>query len=119
MRLFDRGTLEAKTLAVEKLWDAFERLKTVHVGLGKKQSAKLLIDVASAGNADFKNLIEDEFRKLTDIGNSFRIRHHETDKHEIIEEAHYDYLFMRCLIAMRLVLVYLDGCQSLSSESDC
>lgn len=115
-RLFDRGTLEAKALAVEKLWDAFERLKTVYADLKKEQSAELLIDAASAGNSAFREVLEEEFRKLTEIGNGFRIRHHETGQNEISEEAHYDYLFMRCLIAMRLVLIYHDRCRQSKSE---
>ena len=73
-----------------------------------------MIENASLGNEDFKDLLVKEFKELTRIGNEFRIRHHETGIHDISAEAHYDYLFTRCLIAMRLVM----PCLGIHASSD-
>jgi hypothetical protein len=81
-----------KYIAIEKLWDAFERIKTYFDGEDKSQSAKKLLTKISDGFDD-SFLFEEEFKKLTIIGNSYRIRHHETDKKEIKDPKHLTYLF--------------------------
>ena len=92
--------------AVEKLWDAFERLKTYY-GANKKQSADKLVNSMATNNEYFLQLFNDEFQVLTRIGNECRIRHHEMDKVEISEE-YYDYLFHRCISLIGLAIKYLD-----------
>ncbi|MCT0449644.1 hypothetical protein EFK69_10865 [Lactococcus lactis subsp. lactis] len=52
-------------------------------------------------------LFNNEFRALTEIGNNFRIRHHETNKIDIIDIKYYDYLFNRCMSLIALVIQYL------------
>lgn len=79
-------------MALEKLWDAFERLKTVDVFGNKKQSANALLD--NIASAEFRTFTSTEMKSLTDLGNQFMIRHHETDKHQVPEDAQ-DYLFAR------------------------
>jgi hypothetical protein len=59
--------------AVEKLWDAFERLKTYYTDLDKKHSATKITDNMSKGENAFKDLFENEFKELSTIGNNFRI----------------------------------------------
>jgi hypothetical protein len=80
--------------ALEQLWDAFERSKTILEGK-KKTGAKALVRVATEGAdpAEAK-LVEAEMRELTGIGNSFRIRHHETGVAEM-SDALVDQLFAR------------------------
>ena len=93
--------------AVEKLWDAYERLKTYYTTMNKAKSAeKIVIDMA-AGQAPYVTLFDTEFRALTKIGNDFRIRHHETDKVEITDVRYYDYFFNRCLSLIALAIQYL------------
>lgn len=89
-----------RTLALEKLWDAFERLKTVDILGNKRQSANALLDHITSG--EFRAFTETEMRSLTDLGNKFMIRHHETDKHPVPEDAQ-DYLFAR----MGALIVFL------------
>lgn len=89
-------------LATQKLWDAFERIKTYDKQLEKKESAENLVILMSKGNEDYKEILNKEFSNLTSIGNDFRIRHHETFKNDIICKEHYDYLFHRCLALLRL-----------------
>ena len=97
----------ARQYAVEKLWDAFERLKTYYSALDKKKSVKKIENDMAQGDTDFFNLVNSEFLALTTIGNSYRIRHHETDKIEITDNRYYEYLFNRCLSLLALAIQYL------------
>ena len=89
--------------ATEKIWDAFERIKTFYKQYDKKGSITKLIDIVSKNNAEYREMVEDEFTSLTKLGNDFRIRHHETNKKDICCKEHYDYLFHRCIAVLRLV----------------
>ena len=60
------------------------------------------------GHDDFVELFNTEFMILTDIGNKYRIRHHETNKIDIIDIRYYDYLFNRCLSLIALAIQYLE-----------
>ncbi len=93
--------------ATEKLWDAFERLKTYHSTMNKRDSAAKIVSDISGGQTDYYNLFDTEFKTLTTIGNNFRIRHHETDKVEITDTCYYDYFFNRCLSLMAIAIQYL------------
>jgi len=105
--LFKSNNNSDKQIAVEKLWDAFERLKTYYTTLDKKKSAEKIINEISNGNDKYKELFNEEFCRLTTIGNSFRIRHHETDRIDIIDNNYYDYFFQRCFALVDLALKYL------------
>lgn len=98
--------------ATEKIWDAFERIKTYFTQYDKKHSAEELIDVMSKNNDGYKKMLLEEFAELTKIGNDFCIRHHETDKNIICCKQHYEYLFYRCLSVLRLAVNILvkDNC---------
>ncbi|MBQ9982133.1 MAG: hypothetical protein IJP18_06165 [Oscillospiraceae bacterium] len=88
--------------ATEKIWDAFERIKTYFRNHNKRASADKVLDVISKNNAEYKVMLQEEFSALTKLGNEFRIRHHETDKKDICCNEHYDYLFNRCLSILKL-----------------
>lgn len=94
-------------IAVEKIWDALERLKTYNIGEIKKRSLEKILNEVAHNNQTFIELFNNEFRALTDIGNNFRIRHHETNKTDIIDVKYYDYLFNRCMSLIALVIQYL------------
>lgn len=96
-----------KQHAVETLWDAFERLKTYYKNLDKKTSINRIVEDISHCNNDFIKLFDEEFKQLTSIGNNYRIRHHETNKTDIIDKDYYDYLFCRCLALIKLALKFL------------
>lgn len=97
-------------IAVEKIWDAFERLKTYYSPtLDKKKSVSKIIDDISGNREPFKKLFDKEFSDLSIIGNNFRIRHHETTKVDIEDTRHYDYFYKRCLSLITTVLQYLDN----------
>ncbi|MFH0710843.1 MAG: hypothetical protein V2A75_11610 [Pseudomonadota bacterium] len=96
-----------KQIALEKLWDAFERIKTFYLseGLKKSQSAEKLVETIS--KKFDKDFIDHEFKVLTKIGNEYRIRHHEMDKLELTIE-HQNYFFFRMLTLIDLCLVFLN-----------
>lgn len=89
--------------SLEKLWDAWERLKTVEPGKNKKASVEAILDKASSEEY-FRQLLETEARELTRIGNSFQIRHSETTQIPIECNEHIDYLFHRLFAMIRLLL---------------
>ena len=97
----------ARRDAVEKIWDALERLKTYYATLDKKDAAEKIVNDMAGGQAAFISLFNTEFKALTDAGNSFRIRHHETNKTDITDTRHYGYFFNRCLALIALAIQYL------------
>lgn len=107
LALYKQPHPNARRDAVEKLWDAFERLKTYYVAMDKKSSAAKIVNDMSNSDSNFAGLFEEEFKCLTTIGNNFRIRHHETNKIDITDTRHYDYFFNRCLSLIALAIQYL------------
>ena len=93
--------------AVEKIWDALERLKTYYIELDKKDYITKIVNDIANSEPHYFNLFNDEFEALTKIGNNYRIRHHETSKIEISDIKHYDYFFNRCLSLISLAIQYL------------
>lgn len=106
IKLYKTPNPSARKDAVDKIWDAFERLKTYY-DKDKKKSVKIIINDISGGKNEFKTLFNDEFSALKNIGNNFCIRHHETDKTDITDLRYYDYFFNRCLSLIALVIQYL------------
>lgn len=100
--LYNKGNY---SYAVEKIWDAFERIKTYYYPtLDKKKSVEKIINDISYGNEHIKKMFDIEFKVLTDIGNSYRIRHHEINKIDISKELHYKYFYKRCLALISVLL---------------
>ena len=106
VKLYKDPNPVSQKYAVEKLWDAFERLKTYY-NTNKRQSANKLVNFMAKNNDYFLQVFIKEFQVLTEIGNECRIRHHEVNKVEISEE-YYDYLFHRCISLIGLAIKYLD-----------
>lgn len=100
--LFRDPAPDARKQAVEKLWDAWERAKTLR-GNDKKQSADDLLRDATDCD-DFLRVLNEEANALTRIGNNFYIRHFEVDKAPIRRPEHYDYLFHRLYALLHLLL---------------
>jgi len=86
--------IESRIESLEKIWDAFERLKTYYEE-NKKASANTLIETISSDNNLFQEYIDTEFHSLTKIGNEFQIRHFEQNKVQLQSNLHIDYLFYR------------------------
>lgn len=100
-----------RRLALEKLWDAFERLKTYDYPntIKKNDSADKIISTISSASKPFDELLHAEFKALTDIGNTFMIRHSEKDKIDFSSDNQVDYLFFRMASVINLFLKYHNG----------
>jgi hypothetical protein len=94
--------LEVHKESLEKLWGAWERLKTIESN-DKKSSITILLKKTSP-EQNFCNRLDREAVELTDIGNKFRIRHHEMDRIPIVSSDHVDYLFHRMFSLIYLIL---------------
>lgn len=94
-------------LALEKIWDAFEQLKTYYSS-DKKISLQTIISRISPTNTDLYNRINDEFAELTKIGNTYKIRHFEKGKLDIPDDRIKEYFYMRCLAIINLVVKYVE-----------
>lgn len=105
--LYKQPAPHARRDAVEKIWDAFERLKTYYTTMDKKTSAATIVNDMANRDQTYIALFDAEFKALTAIGNDFRIRHHETSKTDITDSRHYDYFFNRCLSLIALAIQYL------------
>ncbi len=105
-----------KKTGLEKLWDAYERLKTYFSDINMEQtenqkkkekvkSAKKIVDTITE-NFD-KDFMNNEFKALTTIGNSYFIRHSERGQRELTSQ-HINYFFFRMMSLIDLCLVYLN-----------
>lgn len=81
-----------RQIALEKIWDGFERLKTIKGSGDKKNRVKALLSAIQPD--DLRTRIDAEMLALSKIGNEFQIRHTETDKPAVPDIAR-DYLFTR------------------------
>lgn len=88
--------------ALERLFDSWERIKTL-ADDNKAKSAKLVLDRASS-DAAFRQLLEKEALELREIGNSYLLRHHERSQTPVIDTDHVDYLFHRLFSLVDLVI---------------
>ncbi len=89
--------------SLERLWDAWERLKSLDDPTDKKRSVASLLDKVST-EPTLRAILEVEARELTDIGNRFMIRHSEVHKVPVRESVHQDYLFHRMFSLIYLLI---------------
>lgn len=91
--------------ALEKLWDAWERVKTIEPGTDKTARINALLNrAAGGGGSNFRTMLETEAKELTKIGNVFQIRHSETTQEPLSSAEQVDYLFHRLFALIRFVL---------------
>ena len=90
--------------ALEQLWDAWERLKTLE-DTDKRIGVTTMLDrLANPGQPKFRAFLECEARALTDAGNDLRIRHSETMQERLDEGVQVDYLFQRLFALIHYIL---------------
>lgn len=99
---FQDKSPDVRKAGLDKLWDAWERLKTLE-GRDKKQSFSSILD-AVAPVTEFRGLLEREARELTTIGNTLQIRHSELGTVPVEQIRHVDYLFHRLFSLIWLIL---------------
>lgn len=91
--------------ALENIWGAFERIKTIYTELDKKDSAKKVCNIC-ATSLDF-DCINNEFVALTNIGNNYQIRHFETNKKPLNDNNTKIYLYFRMLSLINFAIKQL------------
>ena len=90
--------------ALEKLWDAWERLKTIE-NSDKQKGAEIMLDRAAAlSQPKFRDLLGEEAKALTRSGNELGIRHSETNQERLEASQQVDYLFQRLFSLIHLIL---------------
>ena len=99
-----RPKIEDRRDALEKLWDAFERLKTLEPGPNNRIQAEKLLDRAATSGTSFRQVLDAEALALTKIGNTFRIWHSETGQEDFRSPEQVDYRFGRLFAFIRLIL---------------
>lgn len=102
-RKFLSPDLSERSVALERLWDCWERLKSSAEPSDKKKSVAKLLESASP-ETTFREMLNREARELTEIGNSFHIRHSEVTQQPITSSSHIDYLFHRLYSMVFLLL---------------
>lgn len=98
----DRNPLVRRE-ALERLWDGWERLKSLADPGDKKRSIKIILD-ATAAEPSLRARLEEEATELNSIGNSHLIRHSEVNQVPVIDVDQVDYLFHRLFAMIQLVL---------------
>ena len=104
-RRFLAPKVEDRRDGLEKLWDAFERIKTLEPGANKRASADALLDRAARPGSKLRQALAEEAEALTRIGNTHRIRHSEVGQEALETTAQVDFLFGRLFAFIHLVLV--------------
>ena len=102
MKFSDRNPLVRRE-ALERLWDAWERLKSLADPSDKKKSVKIILDAITSEPA-LRARLEEEATELNSIGNSHLIRHSEVNQVPVIDVNHVDYLFHRLFAMIQLML---------------
>lgn len=97
--------LDDRRDATEKLWDAFERMKTLEPGADKMVQAEALLDRAATTGSKMRAALGEEAKALTTLGNSLRIRHSEVTQEMIDRSEQLDWLFVRMFAFVRLLLL--------------
>jgi len=98
----DRNPLVRRE-ALERLWDGWERLKSLADPGDKKRSIKIILD-ATAAEPSLRARMEEEATELNSIGNSHLIRHSEVNQVPVIDVDQVDYLFHRLFAMIQLIL---------------
>jgi hypothetical protein len=104
---FRKEDIQSKQIALEKIWDALEKLKTYYQ-TDKKESVQMVINKISQKDAETTDIFNKEFDYLTKFGNTHQIRHFETGKIAIKDVRMKEYWYMRCLALINLAIKYIE-----------
>ena len=102
--------------ALESLWDAWERIKTLDGKDKKSGISDLLDEVAGPISPQFREILESEATELTRIGNKSQIRHSETNQERLNSCEHVDYLGYRMFAIIHLLVRQIGVVETKQSE---
>lgn len=88
---------------IQKLWDALERLKTVDVPGKNQKKVSVEALLTHIDSVPLRDVVRADLIAVTDLGNTFRVRHHETHIAELPEDA-YDYFTGRVVTVLHMLL---------------
>lgn len=89
--------------ALERLWDCWERLKSLADPSNKKNSVHLILSAVTT-EPTLHARLNAEANELTSIGNDHLIRHYEVNQKPVIDAGHIDYLFHRLFAMIHMML---------------
>ena len=89
--------------ALERLWDCWERLKSLADPTNKKNSVHLILSAVTVEPTLYARL-NAEAHELTTLGNEHLIRHYEVNQKPVIDSDHIDYLFHRLFAMIQMML---------------
>ena len=95
--------LDQRRDRIEKLWNAFERMKTLEPGPDKRATAETMLNRVVSGPV-FRTLLCFEYRTITEAGNTLRIPHSEINQEILHNPDEVDYLYIRMFGLVRLLL---------------
>jgi len=91
--------------SLERLWDCWERLKSLeNPDPNKKRLSVESLLAKASQETTFRGVLNSEAQSLTDIGNTFHIRHTEVSQTAVTDSAHVDYLFHRLYCMIQLLV---------------
>ena len=91
---------------LEKIWDAFERIKSM-CHSDKKESISILLDRVSKGDETIRQDINQDMEALSKFGNTYQIRHFEKNKKEVPSDDLKLFYFNRCASIINLCMPYI------------
>lgn len=100
---FSRPQLEDRRDGLEKLVDAWERIKSLEDPNDKRKSTRLILD-RCATNPTFRELLENNASLITNAGNTFMIRHAEVNKVPLDTSGQVDFMFQTVFALVYLIL---------------
>lgn len=95
---------DERRIGLEKLWDAFERLKSLEVP-GRDKKKESVARLLSRLPGGWRQTVEEEMVALTGLGNTYAIRHFETQTASLPDDAAVDYVYGRMGALLTLLLV--------------
>lgn len=101
------GSTDDLQRALEKIWDAFERAKSL-CHKDKKSSVNILLDKLSMGDELMKERINAIMNHLYWMGNNYQIRHFEKDKHIFPSDDLKLFYFNLCASFLNLCMDYVN-----------
>lgn len=101
------GSTDDLQRALEKIWDAYERVKSL-CHMDKKASVNILIDKLSMDDELMKEKINTIMKHLNWMGNNYQIRHFEKDKHVFPSEDLKLFYYNLCASFLNLCMDYVN-----------
>ena len=96
---------EKRREALEHLWDAWEKLRSLDGQGGVSQRAAAMLDAAAGpASPQFREALHKEAHEIYSLGNNHDIRHRNMHQERLARNEHVDYLFHRMFSLIQMIL---------------